>query len=177
MSIFISSYLEYVNNIEYRTKWFYINANWFSSWLFILPLLYEQHNINANIDYHIMLYFMLLPSIIRHAHIWFITHKLVIFEKWLIITSIIILLTIKVDFIRINGRELCNMYDVGIFASITLNSYIYFIKNLSHSKYGVLWHCLIHLIGSLGLVCQTKAYHIIVANYKYIEQIDYYKEL
>ena len=69
------------------------------------------------------------------------------------------------------------MYDVGIFASITLNSYIYFIKNLSYSRYGVLWHCLIHLIGSLGLVCHTKAYHIIVENHKYIKQIDYYKEL
>ena len=79
----------------------------------------------------------------------------------------------SLDFIRINGRELCNIYDIGIFASVFINSYIYFIKNLSYSRYGVLWHCLIHLIGSLGLVCQTKAYHIIVANYKYYDTIAY----
>jgi hypothetical protein len=152
------NYLEYLNNFEYRTKLFYINLNWFSSWFFILPLFITDNNSTHESDYIIILNCILIPSIIRHAHFAFISHYITLCEKWLIIFSIAFLFSKRITYISNTGMESLNIYDIGIVFSITSNSYIYFIKNLSYSKYGILWHSLIHLIGSFGLICRFLAY-------------------
>lgn len=149
-----------LNNFEYGRKWFYINLNWFSSWFFCLPLFTYNFLLldYITIDYQIIKYGVLYPSLIRHTHFTMVSEIICNVEKWIIRMSILILFFRRINYLFANGVDNINIFDLGLNISIFTNIYIYFIANLSYSKYGVLWHCFIHLSGALGLVCTILSY-------------------
>lgn len=159
MSSYIKKSLDRLNNFTYATTWFYINLNWFSSWFFVLPLFLNIRNTYNYRDNFTTFYCILVPSLLRHAHFKYVSKYISFFEKWLVISAVLSIFTRRVNYILTNDTiSVINYYDIGIFGSVFYNSYIYFVANLSYSRYGVIWHSTIHLAGAIGLVCGILAY-------------------
>lgn len=159
MNIKMKNYLIKLNDFKYSNELFYINIIWFTSWLFCFPLLLNINNEYNYRNYYTIYYFILLPSILRHAHIKYINEYISFLEKWLVIIAVMSIFLRRINYLLSNNTlEVINYYDIGVFGSVFYDSYIYFVLKLSFSRYGTLWHSSIHLAGTIGFICVILSY-------------------
>ena len=145
----------------------FITFNWISSWAFLAPVSicyntdYCTNSIQNSISQNTLRY-VLIPSIIRHAHIKYLEHIINPIEKCIIITSIAKVVADRYIYIYNSNNiyELLSYYDILIFMSIFYISSAYFIFEMSHSRYGYIWHSTLHIVGAFGILCDILAFNI-----------------
>lgn len=137
----MKSYLDYFSQRFIDNEYFYMDINWFSSWLFIIPSYIEF----LNGYFPRVFYFILIPSLINHAHIKKYDHIINPIEKiFIYLTSIYSLIERTLDIIY-NGFQI---YDIFIYPSTFIIIYIYFVAKLSNGEpYSSLYHLIVHIIG------------------------------
>jgi hypothetical protein len=137
----MESYLNYFSQKIIDNDYISIDINWFSSWLFLIPSIFE---FNYNYFPRVF-YFILIPSLINHAHIKKYDNYINPIEKIFIYT------TGAISFIERTYNALFygfQIYDLIIYPGTFIVLYIYFIAKLSNNyKYSNLYHLIVHIIG------------------------------
>jgi hypothetical protein len=142
-------YLDYLSKKIIDNKYVCIDINWFSSWLFIIPSIIEFY-----FGYFPrVFYFILIPSLINHAHIKKYDHIINRVEKIFIYSTSLYSFIERTFNIFIDGLQI---YDVFIYPFTFIIVYIYFIAKLSNGvPYSSLYHLIVHI---LGLIISINAY-------------------
>jgi len=134
-------YLDYYSQKIIDNEYFNIDINWFSSWLFLIPSIIEFYYGY----FPRIFYFILLPSLINHAHIKKYDHIINPIEKIFIFLTVTISLCERAYNIFIYGLSI---YDFFIYPSSFAIIYIYCIAKLSNGHcYSSLYHLIVHILG------------------------------
>jgi hypothetical protein len=145
----------------------FITFNWLSSWAFLAPVSicyhtnYCTNSIQFGISQHTLAY-VLIPSLIRHAHIKGLEYIITPIEKFIIISSIAYIIFARYWYIYTSSYyyELLSYFDLLILISVSYIAVAYFIFKMSQFRYGYLWHSTIHVIGAFGILCDILAFEI-----------------
>lgn len=142
-------YLDYYSKKFIDNDYFYMDINWFSSWLFLIPSIIEFW-----FGYFPrVFYFILIPSLINHAHIKKYDHIINPVEKIFIYSTALYSFIERTLNIFMYGFQI---YDIFIYPSTFAILYIYFIAKLSNGQpYSSLYHLIVHI---LGLIISISAY-------------------
>lgn len=145
----MKKYLDHYSQKFIDNEYFYMDINWFSSWLFLIPSIIEFW-----FGYFPrVFYFILIPSLINHAHIKKYDHIINPVEKIFIYSTGLCSFIERTTDILMNGLQI---YDLMIYPSIFIIIYIYFIAKLSNGDpYSSLYHLIVHI---LGLIIAVSAY-------------------
>ena len=142
-------YLDYYSQKFIDNEYFYMDINWFSSWLFLIPSLIEY----SYGFFPRVFYFILIPSLINHAHIKKYDHIINPLEKIFIYSTGLYSFIERTLYIFMYGIQI---YDIFIYPSTFAIIYIYFVAKLSNGvKYASLYHLIVHI---LGLIISVSAY-------------------
>jgi len=145
-------YLDYFSQKFIDNEYFYVDINWFSSWLFIIPSIIEF----MNGYFPRVCYFILIPSLINHAHIKKYDHIINPVEKIFIYSTGAFSFGERTINIFYDGLQI---YDIFIYLGAYLILYIYFIAKLSNGyQYSSLYHLVVHIIGLIISVCAYQTY-------------------
>jgi hypothetical protein len=129
-----------------------MDINWFSSWLFLIPSYIEF----VNGYFPRIFYFILIPSLINHAHIKKYDYIINPVEKIFIYLTGLVSFIERASLIILNGFSI---YDLLIYPSTFIVLYIYFIAGLSNGhKYACLYHLIVHILGTIIGVSAYMAY-------------------
>lgn len=140
-------YLDYYSRKIIDNDYFHMDINWFSSWLFLIPSLIEF----SYGYFPRVFYFILIPSLINHAHIKKYDHIINPVEKIFIFSTGFYSLVERTMCIISNG---IHVYDIFMYSGTYLIIYIYFIAKLSNGdQYSSLYHLIVHILGMLISVC------------------------
>jgi len=145
-------YLDYYSQKFIDNDYFYMDINWFSSWLFLIPSIIEF----MNGYFPRVFYFILIPSLINHAHIK--KYDLIInpIEKVFIYTTGLYSFIERTLMILSDGFQI---YDIFIYPFTFIILYIYFIAKLSNDiPYSSLYHLVVHILGLIISVCAYMTY-------------------
>lgn len=145
----MKKYLDYYSQTFIDNEYFYMDINWFSSWLFLIPSIIE-----FSLGYFPrVFYFILIPSLINHAHIKKYDHIINPVEKIFIYSTALYSFIERSLDIFMYGFQI---YDILIYPSTFVILYIYFIAKLSNGDpYSSLYHLIVHI---LGLIISVSAY-------------------
>ena len=145
-------YLDYYSQKFIDNDYFYMDINWFSSWLFLIPSIIEF----MNGYFPRVFYFILIPSLINHAHIK--KYDLIInpIEKVFIYTTGLYSFIERTLMILSDGFQI---YDIFIYPFTFIILYIYFIAKLSNNiPYSSLYHLVVHILGLIISICAYMTY-------------------
>ena len=145
-------YLDYYSQKFIDNDYFHMYINWFSSWLFLIPSIIEFW-----FGYFPrVFYFILIPSLINHAHIKKYDHIINPVEKIFIFSTGLYSFIERTNMIFMNGFKI---YDLMIYPSTFAILYIYFIAKLSNGHpYSSLYHLIVHILGLIISVCAYMTY-------------------
>jgi len=147
-------YLDYYSQPIVDNDYFHIDINWFSSWLFLIPSYIEF----VNGYFPRIFYFILIPSLINHAHIKKYDHIINPIEKVFIYLTGLVSVIERTLLIILNGFSI---YDLILYPSGFMIVYIYNIANLSNGhKYACLYHLIVHILGTIIGVVGYKVYDL-----------------
>jgi len=148
----VKRYLDYFSQVFIDNEYFYMDINWFSSWLFLIPSYIEF----INGYFPRVFYFILIPSLINHAHIKKYDHIINPAEKIFIYTTgLYSFIERSVDMILYGPQ----IYDLVIYPSTFVILYIYFIARLSNNHpYSSLYHLVVHILGVFIALSAYKTY-------------------
>lgn len=149
----MESYLDYLSQRFIENEYFYMDINWLSSWLFLIPSIIEFW-----FGYFPrVFYFILIPSLINHAHIKKYDHIINPVEKIFIYSTGLYSFIERTKNILMYGLQI---YDIFIYPFTFIILYIYFIAKLSNgNKYSNLYHLIVHIMGLIISVCAYMTYN------------------
>jgi len=138
-------YLDYFSQVFIDNEYFWMDINWFTSWLFAIPSLIEFYY-----NYLPLTFFgIFIPSLINHAHIKKYDHIINPIEKVFVLSTGSYLFLWR--FTSMLNKEVL-LYDIIIWILTYIGNYIYFIARLSNGhKYSSLFHTLVHVCGVTGI--------------------------
>jgi hypothetical protein len=145
-------YLDYYSQKFIDNDYFYMDINWFSSWLFLIPSIIEF----MNGYFPRVFYFILIPSLINHAHIKKYDYIINPVEKIFIYSTALYSFIERTLMILSDGFQI---YDIFIYPFTFIILYIYFIAKLSNDiPYSSLYHLVVHILGLIISVCAYMTY-------------------
>jgi len=146
-------YLDYLSQKFIDNEYVCMDINWFSSWLFIIPSIIEFY-----FGYFPrVFYFILIPSLINHAHIKKYDHIINPVEKIFIYSTGLYSFIERTLNILMYGLQI---YDIFIYPFTFIILYIYFIAKLSNSvPYSSLYHLIVHILGLIILISAYMTYN------------------
>jgi hypothetical protein len=148
----MKKYLDYYSQKIIDNEYFYIDINWLSSWLFIIPS-YIEFSYGY---FPRVFYLILIPSLINHAHIKKYDHIINPIEKIFIYSTCVFSFIERILDILFNGFQI---YDIFIFPFAFIIIYIYFIAKLSNGdSYSSLYHLIVHILGLIISICSYMTY-------------------
>jgi len=146
-------YLDYLSQTFIDNDYVCMDINWFSSWLFLIPSIIEFW-----FGYFPrVFYFILIPSLINHAHIKKYDHIINPVEKIFIYSTSLYSFSERTLNILLDGFQI---YDIFIYPATFAILYIYFIAKLSNGEpYSSLYHLVVHILGLIISICAYMTYN------------------